>query len=867
MLFCGKCGKEAGEGESFCAKCGNSLKGNATPKKTIAVPQALAKNKVPIIAIAALAITASFLFFVFGNKIWGDFSIIPVKGANGDYQYIDMNQKGKIVISPQFGKAHFFNDGLALVKTSGYDGKWGYIDKKGRYAITPTYSVAMDFFDGVAWVQIEDQPPMLIDKNGKMLLQIDSLTAAYPFANGMSLVNIWSQGQELNIIIDKNGKAITTTEEEISNVNEGFYAFKDKETQKWGFKNMTGETVINPQFDVANMFIDGMAEVRIGEKWGAINKKGDFIINPQYDKLYYDSDGLFLAQIGKKQGLVNKKNEIVINPQYDWLGGFSGNKLAPVEIGNKFAYINRKGQTVINPQFDFALPFLGDYAMVVSRGKIGFINQKGDFIISPLYEDSDNIDEYENAVWQKHHNLPIDSSTKFLPYTKLNEKKEAYREIEREKARKAAEEARKATAETAKETRAVEEILYIPITSSNGFYKYITLEGKDITEAKYVRAYIFQEGRALVQYRDSLWGYIDTDGKTIASGYKQALSFKDGMAWVNHNGTIKALDLNGNTIKTLPRDVISIWSFYEGFALFSSNGTQSYMDKNYNEIGGGNHYFADGNRFQENVASVMCDNGKYGYINTDASFIIGCNFDDAKTFRNSRAIVKAGDSWGVINKQGKYIFGPYSDVDMINPDDDMFKFKKKDGNWGWFNSQGEVVIQPLYEEIMSFDYRDIAPVKQNGLWGYIDKNGVYVIDRQYNVAYPFFNDRALVKIDDNFVTIDKNGKVDLQTESQKIDPSYWSLVNTGIAGGPRIMTVEPSFKCSGSLNNAEKMICRSVNLASLDKTVDELYKRALSYDRSAANLQKEFLAKRNRCENISCLESAYETRKRELSYQ
>jgi hypothetical protein len=407
------------------------------------------------------------------------------------------------------------------------------------------------------------------------------------------------------------------------------------------------------------------------------------------------------------------------------------------------------------------------------------------------------------------------------------------------------------------------ELFYIPIMSGNGFYKYITLEGREITDAKYIRAYIFQEGRALVQRADSLWGYIDMNGNPIGGVYKQALSFKDGMAWVNDNGTIKALGLNGKTTKTLPDDILSVWSYYDGMALFSMNGGQGYIDKNDNVIGNGN-LFADGNRFQEGAASVTCDNGKYGYIDANANFIIDCYFDEAKVFKNSMAIVKSGDGWGVINKRGTYVFGPFNTVEMINPDENMFKFKQN-GKWGWLNSEGAIIIPAVYEEIMSFDDRDIAPVKQNGLWGYINKKGDYVIERQYDAAYPFFNNRALVKIDDRFVTVDKNGMIDLRTGSQRIDPSYWNLINSGIVGGPRIMSVEPSFKCdAAALSDAEKMICRSVRLAKLDKETNDLYKRVSGSNRSAASSQKEFLAKRNRCRTVDCIESAYEFRNEEL---
>jgi len=166
---------------------------------------------------------------------------------------------------------------------------------------------------------------------------------------------------------------------------------------------------------------------------------------------------------------------------------------------------------------------------------------------------------------------------------------------------------------------------------------------------------------------------------------------------------------------------------------------------------------------------------------------------------------------------------------------------------------------------MSFDDRDIAPVKQNGMWGYIDKTGTYVIERQYDAAYPFFNSRALVKINDLFVTVDKNGTMDLRTGSQRIDPSYWNFINSGIVGGPRIMSAEPSFKCDAAgLSGAEKMICRSAELAKLDKETDDRYKRILRNNKSAASSQKQFLAKRNKCAAVDCIKSAYERRNEEL---
>lgn len=408
---------------------------------------------------------------------------------------------------------------------------------------------------------------------------------------------------------------------------------------------------------------------------------------------------------------------------------------------------------------------------------------------------------------------------------------------------------------------------YIPVKDDNGFHRYITLEGKNITEAKYVRAYVFREGRALVQEKDSTWGYIDTEGNAIAKGYTQGLSFKDGIAWINDNGTIIAINLSGNMVKILPREIVSVWAFYEDLALFSANGMQNYLDKNFTEAF--LDYFPDGNRFQENVASVMCDNGKYRYISKSLEYITNCIFDEARIFKNSKAIVRVGSSWGIIDKEGKYILQPSGSIETIVQDEDMFKFKEKNKNWGWLNSDGKVAIQPVFEEIMSFGNRDIAPVRQGTLWGYIDRNGKYVLDLQFKIAYPFINDRAFVKFEDSyFATIDKNGTKDLQTKYQKFDNSYWEVINSGVASEPKIMAVKPSsFSCEKKTSDDEKMavrlICKSFNLIELDNKMNKLYIDKKD-NPNIAESNKTFLAERNNCKNVYCLEKAYETRIEEL---
>ena len=75
--------------------------------------------------------------------------------------------------------------------------------------------------------------------------------------------------------------------------------------------------MIEPQFDWAEPFFEGLAPVIIGGergKYGYIDKKGQFVINPQFDEAESFFEGLAYVRIGEKVGYIDKTGNII----YSW---------------------------------------------------------------------------------------------------------------------------------------------------------------------------------------------------------------------------------------------------------------------------------------------------------------------------------------------------------------------------------------------------------------------------------------------------------------------------------------------------------------------------------------------------------------------
>jgi hypothetical protein len=67
----------------------------------------------------------------------------------------------------------------------------------------------------------------------------------------------------------------------------------------YGYRNASGEVVIEPQFVFAQPFSEGLAAVRDESRWGYIDGKGSWIISPRYMDASPFHNGLARVRSGK----------------------------------------------------------------------------------------------------------------------------------------------------------------------------------------------------------------------------------------------------------------------------------------------------------------------------------------------------------------------------------------------------------------------------------------------------------------------------------------------------------------------------------------------------------------------------------------
>jgi len=267
-----------------------------------------------------------------------------------------------------------------------------------------------------------------------------------------------------------------------------------------------------------------------------------------------------------------------------------------------------------------------------------------------------------------------------------------------------------------------------------------------------------------VVMEDGRYGLIDHRGKLkIKCGYDWLgpLSSDGEYVPVLESGNYYYASSSGQRM-AVPKEgqkVEALGILCDGTAPAKINGAFGYI----------NEMFEEQCSFQWEEASVIFDGvgavkkeGAWALIDSDYRNLTDYVYEDVKCdeygycSKSGRIFAKTGDGYIMIDGKGNRV-GTLAYQDAVPFITEEPTAVKIDGKWGYVNREGELVIEPCYEDAGPFS-NGMAPVKQTTQWGYIDRSGEIRIDTQYEEAGSFYKGTAPVMEGNTWTAIELNMK-------------------------------------------------------------------------------------------------------------
>ncbi|MFN2453490.1 MAG: WG repeat-containing protein [Pyrinomonadaceae bacterium] len=317
----------------------------------------------------------------------------------------------------------------------------------------------------------------------------------------------------------------------------------------------------------------------------------------------------------------------------------------------------------------------------------------------------------------------------------------------------------------------------------NQKWGYINRKGEIVIQPQFTQALFFSEGLAVACIEYDKCGYIDGTGKfAINPQFQRALRFSDGLAAVIVEDRVGYIDKTGKLAinPQFPSDSdFRLCTFSNDLARIKVGEKVGFIDKTGKIVI--NPQFEDASPFFDELA-VAEIGSKYGFVDKDGKIVINPQFDDAQPFINGLAAVKVGKQYGYVDKAGKIAINPQFDKALPFSDEGL-ALVVLNNKIGFVDKSGKYEINPQFalqsirfgtdiwqdaftitSDIGRLSFSEgLAPAQVSaGKAGYVDKNGKFVINPQFDRAFPFLGGIAFIVSEDSpereTAWIDKEGK-------------------------------------------------------------------------------------------------------------
>ena len=328
----------------------------------------------------------------------------------------------------------------------------------------------------------------------------------------------------------------------------------------------------------------------------------------------------------------------------------------------------------------------------------------------------------------------------------------------------------------------------LAIVTQNGRKAAIDKSGNEVFKLPYDALFSHFSDGMLAARHDGKWGFVDKTGKLVIElVYDEVNDFNDGVAYVKLNGSQIYINKEGKET-FLPEKLNLSKEDFMGCELveIECDGKYGFADKTGREVVAPIYDYVD--NFCDGLAEVYREDESgcagYGVINEEGKEIVPTKYESIEILNNGLiAVTGEYELLGLYNEEGEVLFEPYyNNYEYIGYFNEGFAIvHERNGTYtdnqplghnfanveyNFINEDGEVIAWG-YECASDF-HEGRAAVKDNGLWGFIDKEGHAIVEIVYDEVRDFHEGRAAVCMDGKWGYVDIEGKV-----------QCWSIQNRG----------------------------------------------------------------------------------------
>lgn len=218
-------------------------------------------------------------------------------------------------------------------------------------------------------------------------------------------------------------------------------------------------------------------------------------------------------------------------------------------------------------------------------------------------------------------------------------------------------------------------------------------------------------------FRENLWGYVGLKGtEVIERNYTEVGPF---FSYTTSDGI---------------EEITASVTTQEGERYFiDPDGNKKHIVKNIS-----NCTFLGS--ISDNVL-VAADGDAYAYYDIEFNKLSE-DYQYATVMNGGLAVIQREDCWYLVNDEYEILSEAYDgffiDTKQIATRCDR-AFASKDGKYYLLNETGQKVTETAYDDVKLFATDEYAAVELNGKWGFIDTDGNIVIEPMYENAYSFNN--------------------------------------------------------------------------------------------------------------------------------